>query len=147
MPDYTIPVWHPVTVHFPIVLLLVAALAAVVWAWRGSAAWRGAALLLMALGTAGAFASRITGEAMAEQSEGVPVVEMFIENHEKGALWTVITGALATAALLAAWYAGRRGVRVGWAIRAGIALLALAAAALVAWTGHLGGLMVWGVPG
>lgn len=144
--DYTIPVWHPIAVHFPIALLLVAAGAALVWAVRGTDFWRGALLALLALGTVGAFVARLTGEAMEEQSEGVPIVEALVEQHETGATWTLVLAATATLALVGVLVAERRGRPSGAVARWGVALLAVAAAVAVGWTGHLGGLMVWGVP-
>ena len=146
MNEYTIPVLHPLLVHFPLALLVAAAPIAVVWALRRTTFWRDAALLLLALGALGALAAYLTGEAMEEQSEGVPIVDRFVEQHETLALWTL---GLAAAAMLAfaalSWYE-RQGSKAGGALRWAAALLAVAAAALVAWTAHLGGLMVWGVP-
>lgn len=143
--DYTIPVLHPLLVHFPLTLLLVAAPVALVWAVRKTAFWRGVTLLLLALGTLGALGAYLTGEAVEEQSEGVPIVEIFVEQHETLGLWTLIVAGAAT--LVVATLVWReRSRRLPGAARWLAVVLAVAAAVLVAWTGHLGALMVWGVP-
>ena len=76
-----------------------------------------------------------------------------METHEQAAEWT-LWSALAAALLFggaAVWL--RRlpaptavGERDPVLIRAVLAVAALVPAALVAYTAHLGGLMVWGVP-
>ncbi len=144
--DYTIPVLHPLAVHFPVALLMAAAPVAVVWAWRRTAFWRGALAALLVLGALGAGAAYATGGAMAEQSEGVPIVDLFVAQHARLGAWTLgVSLAAALAVLtLAAWEA--RGLRLPTPLRWAAVGLALAAALLAAWTGHLGGLMVWGVP-
>ncbi|MBO6576715.1 MAG: hypothetical protein JJ896_13885 [Rhodothermales bacterium] len=147
--EYQIEVLHPLAVHFPIALLIVAALVVAVWAWNDrQSTLRGAAALAVLGATAAVFAER-TGEKMAEHSEGAPMVERFVELHESAADWTVLVS-VALAVLLLTFLLGDR----LWPHRAGtprpvrisMALLALVAALLVAWTGHIGGVMVWGTP-
>ena len=145
--QYEIPVWHPLVVHFPIALILVAALATVVWSVRGTSFWRRYALLLFTLGMGGAVFAYKTGEAMEEQSEGSPIVEELVGLHEDLALYTlVVTGVtLAAMAGLSWWLERRTALQDPLAARLALALAALAAAVLVAWTAHVGGTMVWGV--
>lgn len=147
---YEIPVWHPILVHFPIAFILAGALAASLWSLRASALWRQIALFLFTLGVAGGLGAYFTGEAMEEQAEGTPIVEELVELHESAALYTlIVAGAvLLGLAVVSVWQARqdpseRRPDPLS--VRLVLALLALAAAALVAWTGHLGGSMVWGV--
>ena len=149
--QYEIPVWHPLVVHFPIALILVAALATVVWGIRGTSFWRRCALLLFTLGMGGGIVAYKTGEAMEEQSEGSPIVEELVGLHEDLALYTLLVTGVTLAALAGlSWWLERRTTlervpRDPLAARLVLALAALAAAVLVAWTAHVGGTMVWGV--
>jgi uncharacterized membrane protein len=142
----TIPYWHPLTVHFPIALLLVGGAGALVWGLTGRAFARRFALVLLALGTVGVVVARQTGEVLEAAVEGDPAAERFLETHEAFANYTLAVAALALgAALSAEVFVRRRGRREPLALRLLGAGLGVAAAILVARTGHLGGLMVWGV--
>lgn len=147
--DLEIPYWHPVVVHFPIALLLFGAAAAVVYAVLGRAFWRGVALLGFAVGTAGAWAAVWTGETLEEAVEGEPVVDALVGRHEDLGEWTLWVSAAALVVLIGvtvwAWHTKPEHEHL--ALRLAVAVLALAAAVLVAMTGHLGGQMVWGIPG
>lgn len=84
-----IPEWdalHPIAVHFPIALLLVApafVLAALMLRQDRRGLSR-AALMLLLLGTAGAWLAVSTGEAAEERAEGLPGVEEVLHEHEEG---------------------------------------------------------------
>lgn len=95
-----IPSWdglHPLIVHFPIALLLVAPLL-VVFGVLGEK-HRGllwAALLLMVLGTVATYVAVPTGEASAELAERSGAISAVVEHHEELAettrtLFTVLT--------------------------------------------------------
>ena len=151
--QYDIPYLHPLMVHFPLVLLLLGAGVAVLYAALGRPVWRLAALGLFALGAAGAFAAHQTGEAMEHEMEGEPIVDAVLPAHERMAEYTLWASLLATLAYGGLTAAARRTTEdsirsrtepLAWRLAA--LLPALAAAALVAWTAHLGGIMVWGVP-
>ncbi len=148
--QYEIPVWHPLAVHFPLALILVAAGVTVVWSFRGTAYWRRCALLLFTLGMAGALVAYQTGEAMEEQAEGTPIVEELVGMHEDAARYTLFaTGAtLLALAGLSVWLERRttleRNPKDPLAVRIALAVAALLAATLVTWTGHIGATMVWG---
>lgn len=81
-----LPSWdglHPLVVHFPIALLLVAPLFILlgVMLSRGRPfLW--AALLLMAIGTAGTFFAVSTGEAAGKLAERTPQINAVLEHHE-----------------------------------------------------------------
>jgi uncharacterized membrane protein len=83
-----IPTWdglHPLIVHFPIVLLLVAPLfilLGIVMPRSGRAMYL-AAFLLMALGAASAIVSYSTGEAAGKLAERTPEINAAIEHHEE----------------------------------------------------------------
>ncbi|MCH8030961.1 MAG: hypothetical protein IIB09_03975, partial [Bacteroidetes bacterium] len=77
--QYDIPYLHPLVVHFPLVLLLLAGGAAVAYAIRGTAVWRRALLILLALGALAAFAAEQTGKALEESMEGMPILDELVE--------------------------------------------------------------------
>lgn len=126
---------HPLTVHFPIALLLVAAL---VEGWgivrrrtaAGDTAW-----LCVGLGTLSAIASTIMGYAFADSKIASDDLEM----HERLGLITTIVAAL-TAVL--AWRARRMGGTGGPALAYRSFLFAAALGVSV--TGHYGGELVYG---
>ncbi len=84
-----IPGWqaiHPLLVHFPIALLLIAPLFIVIGAVRKPE--RGfpfllAALILMVCGTASMFAAASSGEAASKIAGEAPVVRAVLEEHEE----------------------------------------------------------------
>ena len=86
---------------------------------------------------------------MEEQSEGSPIVEELVGVHEDLALYTLVVTGVTLAALAGLSWWLERGLepasRDPLAARLVLALAALAAAVLVAWTAHVGGAMVWGV--
>lgn len=146
--DYSMPVLHPIVVHFPIVLTVAAAFCG--WVWLGSdrLVWLRAVIWLTVAAFAGALGAYFTGEKMEEQSEGVPVVETFVETHETlGLATTIVLGVLSVLAVFVLRATSRDVTRTGGAPAARwiIAVLMTAAACLVWLTAHLGGLMVWGV--
>jgi uncharacterized membrane protein len=96
------PTWnglHPLVVHFPIALLLIAPLFVVVGAALPSAKGRPflvSGLILMALGTAAVFAATTTGEAAMESVGSTPAIRATLEEHRDLArttqvLFSVIT--------------------------------------------------------
>ena len=158
--QYEIPFLHPLLVHFPLVMLLLGAAAAGLYLVLGRAAWRQAGLVLFALGalSAGARArpaTHCTRPSRATRS------------------WTRWSGATRRAPSGRCGRARSRRSRSRWCRsprlrrprppaegeepappprreplwgRLVVVAPAWAAAAAVAWTAHLGGIMVWGVP-
>lgn len=98
----TIPDWsevHPLIIHFPIVLLLVAPLfimVAMVMNPQKARPFLIAALALMVMGTASAFAAVSTGKAAAEVAERTVAVSGVLERHENLAHTTELVFALLT---------------------------------------------------
>jgi uncharacterized membrane protein len=134
---------HPAVVHFPIVLILLGAAAAIVAAfWRGGRLPRFAAVLL-ALGALGAWAAVESGESSGGLLEsGSPQMETLVDAHEMWAKRTLGITVLAAVAAVAAvlvrrWPRYARGVAV-------VAAVASAAAAYAVYeTGHRGGALVY----
>jgi len=105
-----IPTWdglHPLIIHFPVALLMVAPLLVVAGLiWRENR--KGllvAALLLMVLGTAATWVAVSSGEAAGRLAERSPEINAVLEHHEElgetaRTVFTVLTGVFAV--LLAA---------------------------------------------
>lgn len=101
-PVPTIDSAHPIVVHFPIALLLIAPIFLVIalLAGKRGTPFAVSALILMVLGTIGAFVAVSTGEAGAELAERTPAISDAIEHHEELAeqtrtFFTVLTVVLA----------------------------------------------------
>lgn len=97
-----IPNWtelHPLVIHFPIALLLVAPIFIIIGIIVNPLKGRPffiAALVLMLLGTAGAFLAIATGEAAGEIAERTPAVSVVLERHEDLAEMTRIVFSVLT---------------------------------------------------
>jgi uncharacterized membrane protein len=84
-----VPSWdglHPLIIHFPIVLLLVAPVLIVIGALLkpekgGVLLWT--ALTMMILGTASVFVAVETGEAAGKLAERTPEINVVLEHHEE----------------------------------------------------------------
>lgn len=150
---YQIPILHPVMVHFPIAFLLLAAPTALVWLVVGTRFWRNVTLILLVAGFVGGLGAYFTGGAAEEFGKGNARVELFEKQHESSALLTLVSAGLALFVLVAYMGASRRmssphhsDAKDMPMARVIVAVLAITSAVLVARTGHLGGLMVWGEP-
>jgi len=146
-----VPSWdavHPLVVHFPIALLLVAPLFVLM-----AAVWRKqelplavSALVLMALGTLGAFFAAATGEA-AEDAASTAAAKAVLERHEELAEMVEVTFASLAGAFAVIVLAPRllrrtlpRGIR---AAGYGVFLVAYAVGCVVLInTAHQGGRLV-----
>lgn len=161
--QYEIPFLHPLLVHFPLVLILLGAGAATMYLVFGRGVWRQAALVLFVFGAAGSWAAAETGHDLEQAVEGDPIVEQVVGRHAQGADWTIwLSVASALAFGVASVARIRRPQRPAedgeeeapvaprsrrealWGRVLGF-VLALLAASAVAWTAHLGGIMVWGI--
>ncbi len=83
-----IPSWqaiHPLVVHFPIALLLIAPLFVVIGVAlkpERRFPFLIAALILMALGTVGTFVAASSGEAAGKLAENIPLADPVLDRHE-----------------------------------------------------------------
>jgi uncharacterized membrane protein len=126
---------HPVLVHFPIGLVLIAAVAEMVAMTTGRWDWRAVAVANVRAGAAFALGAAVAGWRLAA-SAGIEATSS-LEWHRW--LGTIAAVAVFGAALATAGVRDRSGFSV-WVYR----ITLFWAAALVAVTGHLGGLLVWG---
>ncbi len=91
-----IPTWdglHPLIVHFPIALLLVAPVFIVLalLVGRHSTLFMTSALVLMVLGTAASYVAVSTGEAAGKLADRTPEVNQVLQHHEQLAERTRLT--------------------------------------------------------
>ena len=147
--DYTIPVFHPVVVHFPVALAILALIPALLWLMRDNVRWLWITLAMEFLAFVGAYVALETGETLEHQSEGVAIVDQFVHLHEtmaERAMWVI--GITCGVLVFAAWW-GRRdvsrpGVHPG--VRTVGFLMVLLGAIVIGLTAHIGGIMTWGIP-
>ena len=148
-----LPSWdglHPLIIHFPIALLLVAPLFVALGVLFAKKHGRGlllAAFVLMILGTASTFVAVSTGEAAGKLAERTPAINAVLEHHEALAERTRLVFSILTvvfAALLVAPRFTRRPLEGRAAVAAyGVFLLFyLTGAVLLANTAHNGGRLV-----
>ncbi|MEL7167832.1 MAG: DUF2231 domain-containing protein [Bacteroidota bacterium] len=155
--EYELTTWHPLAVHVPVVLVPLGALGACVYAFTGRPRVRAGLLVWFAVTALATWWAMRTGKALYEGVEGTPIVEELIAQHRTTAAW-VLRFTIALVLLLAGLSAWRRWRRASWRkansvlrlgrdplwVRAVVVLLAFVAALLVVYTGHVGGVMVWG---
>jgi len=147
--SYRIPALHPLVVHFPIALSAVVLLVAGLWLLRNRDSLLVWAIWLQVLVALSTWAAVSTGDILEEQSEGVPIVDRFVDLHEELGEYAWYVSMALVLLLLAAQHVSRRDTgRAGAAVwmRLLVFLVLLAAFALIAWVSHIGGIMVWGVP-
>ena len=134
-------IWHPLSVHFPIALLLFATIFKIIGLKFDSELWRKGAFVLLLAGTAGAWISVYTGNiADGEVSREIcdPTVLKDHENLSNTVAWLfsiatifeilIITGILKFKLLF---------------IRIAVAILMLVGSGFLTYTGHLGATIVY----
>jgi uncharacterized membrane protein len=127
--------FHPVIVHFPIALVMVAAWAEGVALATHDSRWRAVAVINVRAGALFAFAAAIAGWRLAATLSLDS--SLLMQWHQwLGVAATVLTAAAA----VATFRTGVGSLRGLWIYRTTLASAAVAVAA----TGHVGGLLVWG---
>lgn len=129
---------HAMIVHFPIALLLVGFLSDLIGLLTKKIFFNQAAFYLLLLGTAGAIAAYLSGDAAGEGMEGGSLGTA-MELHEQAALITLWVTIAAALFRLAATFFKRNN---GWIKTIAMLLFALSTVA-VARTGYLGGQLVY----
>ncbi len=147
-----LPSWnelHPIVIHFPIALLLVAPLFLLMGAFLRSERGRSfafAALILMVIGTAGAWMAVATGRANAEVTVRSGELRGSVERHEDLAETTrnVFTVLTLLYAVIVLWPVVQGDVRRVWTTVIPLVFLVFyaAGAILLARTAHEGGRLV-----
>jgi len=123
---------HPLLVHFPIALILLAPVAEMFASVTAARQWHVVSVASLRVGAVSAVAAATAGWLMA----GMPGASATLEWHR---WFGTVTAAVAVVAVLMT-AAGERSTAARW-----IDWIALLAAAVcVAATGHLGGMLVWG---
>jgi uncharacterized membrane protein len=127
---------HPLLVHFPIGLILVAAASEAVAIATDRRAWRHAAVVNARAGAVLGIGAAVAGWRLA--ASGAIDPSSWLEWHR----WLgTLAGVAMVGSALATVVADRRSPYGRWVYRATL----FCAAALVAIAGHFGGLLVWGV--
>lgn len=126
---------HPSIVHFPVALVTVGSLFAVLYLFVRREWLRWFAPVLFSLALLGAGAAYFSGQSAKDRAEAIGVPKAAVEEHEESGVWALGVTALAC---LVAWatHSGRRGIWIS-------AVLALLATAVILRTGHLGGRLVY----
>ncbi len=148
----TITSWdalHPLIIHFPIALLLVAPIFVLLSLVlrKQSTVFAATALILMTLGTVSVVISVSTGEAAGELAEDRPLIEQALEHHEELAETTEVFFVVLTliyAAVVAALVFAR-GRLDGWprgVLHTAFLLVYAAGCVVLVRTGHEGGRLV-----
>lgn len=147
-----IPGWdalHPIVIHFPIALLLVAPLLVLTGALRrdDGRAFQVSALVLMLIGTAGAYGAVATGEAAGEMAERMPGVGAVLESHKElaeavRAVFTALTIIFAVIIFAPALFKKTLSRWTAVAINAAFLLFYIAGAIILANAAHQGGRLV-----
>ena len=126
---------HPAIVHFPIALAVVGALFSVVYLLIRWESIRWFAPVLLSLALVGAVGAYFSGESAKDRAAKMGVPTSAIQQHEETGIWGL--GATGLACLLSwATHARRKGVLIS-------TVVALAAAGIFVWNGHLGGKLVF----
>lgn len=147
--DYEIPYLHPLVVHFPIAFFVGAVIVVMIWALTDSGRWFVAFASMQILGTVGAIAAFLSGEAIEDATEDVPIVDLLVGQHERMGKFVLILAILISIVTLAVAYVYRKRSNydgIPMLFRALLAVLAVILVALTAYTAHIGGVMVWGIP-
>jgi uncharacterized membrane protein len=147
-----LPSWdglHPLVIHFPVALLLVAPVLVVLGAcWkRHASGLLMAALVIMVLGTAAAYVAVETGEAAAELADRTPEINPVLHHHQHLAertrlVFTGLTVVFAAIVLVPAFLKREIKRPLQMAIYALFLILYAGGALLLANTAHNGGRLV-----
>lgn len=140
---------HPLLIHFPIALLLVAPILVILGLvlQKQSKGLMIAAFVLMALGTVGTYMAVATGEAAGEVAERVPGVEAVLERHEELAettrtIFTALTVVFAAILFAPSLFKRSLGRKIAATVTIAFLLFYAAGAIVLANVAHQGGRLV-----
>jgi uncharacterized membrane protein len=139
IPDW-IPNIHPLVVHFPIALLVVAVLFDLARLWFREQSWlQNAVIALYTTGTIGLIAAFWSGRDAVETVSVIGGAVSVVTSHEDWALYTLIFFGIFTAIRLWTWW---KELEKGWVLPA-LILPALIGTAILWRTGELGAKLVY----
>jgi uncharacterized membrane protein len=130
---------HVLVVHFPIALLMVAAMLEYIGSWRHNAPWRHAGFLCLVLGSSSAIIAVVLGLINAEQEPHAARLQDAIDRH----MWYGIATTVVCVITVIGGMRMRvreRAVVARRAYRAGLVLICIG----VTLSGHVGGELVYG---
>ena len=134
-------VWHPLSVHFPIALLLIATLFKCFAIFSKAKTWQNTGSFLLYLGTIGAWVSIFTGD----MADGIVSRELcdptVLKDHENAA-WMVVW-LFSAASLIDILRISKIVSLKSKFIRAVAVLLMLVGSGFLMYTGHLGAKLVY----
>lgn len=129
---------HLLVLHFPLALIVVAALADGLWLWRRKPFFQDAGYFCILLGAAAAIPTMTTGLLLIGTLDLLPDVAALGEMHESLGIMTTTVAVLAAAVRVFL----KNKLQGMWAWAYGV--LIAAAAVLVGLTGHYGGMVAFG---
>ena len=132
-------VLHPLSVHFPVALLLVAGLFKITGLWSSNRTWQEGGRILLALGIAGIWIAIYTGNL----ADGIVSRELcdptVLKTHEN---YAYLTAWLFTGALLLDLLAGFELLSRSW-MKILVVLVLLGGSGFLIYVGHLGAELVY----
>jgi len=141
IPDFwRTEVFHPLSVHFPIVLLLLATCAKAISLWSPRDIWHFGSRLLLILGVVGIWISMYTGDL----ADGIVSRKLcdptILKDHENFAYTTSWIFTIALVLELITYYLKNLKTRVSQLL---IAILLITGSAFLMYVGHLGATLVY----
>lgn len=145
-----IPSWdslHPLIIHFPIALLLVAPVFAFIGIFKKGKMFSTAALILLLLGTAAAFIAVETGEAASELVVRTPEISRVLQHHAELAentfkIFLALTLIFASILLLPRLLKKELRPSTSCSLQVGFLILYMAGVLALVSTAHQGGTLV-----
>lgn len=134
-------IWHPFTVHFPLAILIIATVFYVIGFFAGKKFWENAGIILIIIGTVGAWIAIYTGnlaDGVVSRQICDPTV---LETHESNA-YTVAWLFTAATVLMLVEYAGLL-KKAGKILKIAAVVLMITGSGFLAYTGHLGATLVY----
>lgn len=134
-------IWHPLSVHFPIALLIFATLFKIIGLKFNKAHWRKGAFILLLFGTAGAWISVFTGNIADSEVAREVCDPTVLEEHEN--ISYIVAWLFSIASIIELLIiTGLLKFKL-FILRLVIALLMLTGSGFLAYTGHLGATLVY----
>jgi len=142
LPDFwRTEIWHPLSVHLPLAVLLIATLFKLIAPFSKQTFWNSSGNVLLFIGTLGAWIAVYTGnlaDGIVSRKICDPTV---LESHEQAAYVVAWLFTMATAGVLASYFQLRK--KLHKLLQVMILVAMLAGSGFLAYTGHLGATLVY----